>query len=453
MFDLINPATGQPLRTLPAHTPAEVERLLAGAARAQATFAQRPVAERAALLTRVAALLRAQAPALGRLMAEEMGKPLAQGIAEAQKCAWVCEHYAQHGPALLQFTPTPTEARRSGVRLDPLGLILAIMPWNFPFWQLFRFAAPALVAGNGVLLKHAPNTLGCGDAIAALLLEAGAEPGLLTALRVDLDTTAALIADDRVAGVTLTGSTRAGRAVAALAGQHLKKCVLELGGSDPFIVLPDADLERAARVGAAARLLNSGQSCIAAKRFLVHQDVAAPFTAAFAAELARAVVGDPLDPATTVGPQAREDLRQALHAQVAQSVAAGAHLLLGGQPQPGPGSYYPPTLLSGCAEGMAAWDEETFGPVAALRTFTTVDEAVALANHRLYGLGASVWTQDEALAWALCGRLEVGSVFVNELVKSDPRLPFGGIRQSGYGRELGAEGVREWCNLKTVWMS
>jgi succinate-semialdehyde dehydrogenase/glutarate-semialdehyde dehydrogenase len=451
-FVAINPENGQRLGELPNHSAGEVQARITAAHAASRAWRQAPLAERADTLRAIADRLDAQAEPLARLMADEMGKPFTQGVGEAKKCAWACRYYAEHAPGWLAAEPAQTEAIRSYTRRDALGVILAIMPWNFPFWQVFRFASAALMAGNTALIKHAPNTPYCGEAIETLLREAGAPPLLLN-LRVEVEEVGAIIADDRVAAVTLTGSTAAGQAVGALAARHLKRAVLELGGSDPCIILADADLDRAATVAAASRLLNNGQSCIAAKRFLVERAVAEDFTERFAAAMASHTQGPPRAPETKLGPMARLDLRDAIHRQVLSSVAEGAVVRLGGQLPEGPGFWYPATLLTHCQDGMRAWDEETFGPVAALRVVDSAEEAVELANRSPYGLGAALWTADRARAETLAGRLECGAVFVNELVKSDPRLPFGGVKRSGYGRELGQLGLYEFVNHKGVWVS
>jgi succinate-semialdehyde dehydrogenase/glutarate-semialdehyde dehydrogenase len=448
----VNPATGAVLENF--------EELPAGAlpevvGRAEAAFQdwrRRPFAARAARLRAVARRLRVERARHARTMALEMGKPVVQGEAEVEKCAWACEFYAEHAQRLLADDERPTDAVRSWVRYEPLGPVLAIMPWNFPFWQVFRFAAPALMAGNGALLKHASSVPRCALAIAETLRTAGLPPDLFQALLIGSGAVPALIRDPRVRGVTLTGSDAAGSAVAAEAGREVKKTVLELGGSDPFVVLADADLGRAARVAAEARLVNGGQSCIAAKRFIVVEAVAERFLALFVGEVARRRMGDPLDRATEVGPQARRDLRDALHRQVEESMRRGARLLLGGRVPEGPGAFYPPTVLADVQPGMAAFDEETFGPVAAVTRVRDADEAIRVANDSRYGLGASLWTGDRARAERLAGELAAGCVFVNGQVKSDPRLPFGGIKRSGHGRELAEHGIREFCNVKTVWL-
>jgi succinate-semialdehyde dehydrogenase/glutarate-semialdehyde dehydrogenase len=382
-----------------------------------------------------------------------MGKPIVQGEAEVDKCAWTCDFYADQAATYLAPQPRETDASLSYVRFDPLGLILAVMPWNFPFWQVFRFAAPALMAGNAGLLKHASNVPRCALQIEEVLREAGFPRGLFATALVPSRAVAGLIADPRVAAVTLTGSDLAGSQVAEHAGRELKKTVLELGGSDPFIVLADADVAAAARTAADARLVNSGQSCIAAKRFIAVEAVADAFVARFAEELRTRRMGDPLDRTTQVGPQARTDLRDALHAQVEESVKRGARRVLGGEVPPGPGAFYPPTLLAAVDRGMPAFDEETFGPVAAVIRAKDDADAVRLANDSVFGLGASLWTQNHARAERLAAQIEAGSIFVNGLVKSDPRLPFGGIKRSGYGRELSEYGIREFVNIKTVWIA
>uniref|UniRef100_A0A832HZL4 Aldehyde dehydrogenase family protein n=1 Tax=Eiseniibacteriota bacterium TaxID=2212470 RepID=A0A832HZL4_UNCEI len=448
----INPATGETLALHEPHDAAEVERRLAAAAAAFAAWRDAPLGQRTAVLERAAAALRADRDAHARLMALEMGKPVTQGEAEVDKCAWVCEHVARGAAGWLAPEPVATDAAHSHVRFDPLGVVLAVMPWNFPFWQVFRCAAPALAAGNAVLLKHASNVSGAALAIERVFAAAGLPRGLFAALLVPSGAVAGLVAHPAVAAVSLTGSEEAGVAVGAAAGAALKPAVLELGGSDPFIVLEDADPEAAAAHAAAARILNSGQSCIAAKRFIVVGATAERFERALIERMSALVVGDPLSRATQVGPLARADLREALDGQVRRSLAAGARLGCGGRALPGPGFYYAPTVLLDVRPGMAAFDEETFGPLAAVTRARDEDEAVALANRSRFGLGASVWTADPAHGARLAPRLEAGSVFVNGVVKSDPRLPFGGIKRSGFGRELAREGIRAFVNVKTVWV-
>jgi succinate-semialdehyde dehydrogenase/glutarate-semialdehyde dehydrogenase len=386
-------------------------------------------------------------------MALEMGKPIVQGEAEVEKCAWACNYYAEHGEAFLADQPRQTEASRSYVRFDPIGPVLTIMPWNFPLWQVFRFAAPALMAGNAGILKHASNVPRCALEIEEVFRDAGFPENLFRALLVGSDKVAAIIADSRIRAVTLTGSEGAGSKVAEQAGHHLKKTVLELGGSDPFIVLEDADIEKAAKTAADARLINSGQSCIAAKRFIVVDKVEDMFLRHFVSAMESRKMGDPLGRDTQVGPQARDDLRASLHRQVEESVKRGAKLLLGGRVPEGPGAFYPPTVLAAVNKGMPAFDEETFGPVAAVILAQDEADAIRLANDSPFGLGASLWTQDRERAERLVGQIEAGCVFVNEQVKSDPRLPFGGVKRSGYGRELSEYGMREFTNIKSVWMA
>ncbi|MGQ0554114.1 MAG: aldehyde dehydrogenase family protein [Planctomycetota bacterium] len=461
----VDPATGQPISSRAQASAAEVQVALERAQRAAAAWEQTGLAERAAVLAALAPVLRAESEALARLMAREMGKPLPQGRAEIEKCASACEYLAATGPALLADEPVRTEAARSFVSYRPLGVLLAIMPWNFPFWQVLRAAAPALLAGNAVLLKHSSNVQGCAGALTELLRGAfrrhGLPPelaeGLFTNLPIAGARASALIAAPQIAAVTLTGSTPAGREVAAAAGAALKPCVLELGGSDPYLVLADADLELAAEACATSRLINAGQSCIAAKRMIVVREVLAEFTEAFVAAMARRRSGAPLaagaeaDP--DLGPLARHDLRDALHDQVLRSVARGARCLLGGDVPAGPGAFYPPTVLADVRPGQAAFDEETFGPVAALVPARDEDEALRLAAATPFGLGAAVFTRDAARGERLAKeRLQAGSCFVNDFVRSDPRLPFGGIKASGFGRELAAQGLREFVNVKTVWV-
>jgi succinate-semialdehyde dehydrogenase/glutarate-semialdehyde dehydrogenase len=449
----IDPATGRQVATWPAASKAELDAALRRSAEAFEGWSRAGFEERAAVLRRAAALLRAEADANARLMAQEMGKPLPQGRAEVEKCAWACEHYAEHAERYLAPEPVATDARRSFVAYLPLGVVLAVMPWNFPFWQVFRFAAPALMAGNAGVLKHAGNVPGCALAIEELLRRAGFPGDLFRTVLVPGRKVAALIRHPRVAAVTLTGSTEAGRSVARAAGGALKKTVLELGGSDPYLVLDDADLESAVRVCVASRLTNGGQSCIAAKRFVVVEGLRKAFEEGCVARMRAVVMGDPLREETQLGPQARRELRDELHAQVRRSVDAGARLLLGGEIPPGPGAFYPPTVLSGVRRGMPACDEELFGPVAAILPVRDEVEAIAVANDSVFGLGAAVFTRDAARGERIAEReLEAGACFVNASVRSDPRLPFGGIKTSGFGRELSYHGIREFVNVKTVYV-
>jgi succinate-semialdehyde dehydrogenase/glutarate-semialdehyde dehydrogenase len=396
-------------------------------------------------------MLRARAGDLAALMAREMGKPLAQGRAEADKCAWACEYYAEHAAALLAPEPAATGARESFVTYEPLGPIFAIMPWNFPLWQVFRFAAPNLVAGNTALLKHAESVPGCARAITALLEDAGLPSGVFTNLFITHEQAESVIAHPAVRGVTLTGSTRAGRAVARAAGAHLKKTVLELGGSDAYLVLEDADLDLAAAACATSRLLNAGQSCIAAKRFVVAESVRGAFTERLVARMAETKMGDPMDATTTLGPLARADLREALRRQVEASLAQGARLRLGGRVPDGPGAFYPATVLDDVRPGMPAFDEELFGPVAAVVGASGEAEAIRLANASPYGLGAAVFSSDLERARRIAAHeLDAGACAINDFVRSDPRLPFGGVKDSGFGRELGRQGLLEFMNVKAV---
>jgi len=449
----VNPATGAVLETFEETSPTELDRIIARADAASREWRVLPVAARAERLRAAGRILRERKDAYARTMALEMGKPLAQGVAEAEKCAWVCDYYADQAAAMLADQRRQTDATRSYVRFEAIGPVLAIMPWNFPFWQVFRFAAPALAAGNAGILKHAPNVSRCALEIEQAFRDAGLPDGLFRSVFLSNEAAAGVIADPRVRAVTLTGSDRAGSQVAERAGRHLKKTVLELGGSDPFIVLEDADLARAAQIAAEARLQNSGQSCIAAKRFIVVEPIAQDFIERFTAEMGARRVGDPLDPAISIGPQARLDLRENLHRQVRESVQRGAQVVLGGQLPGGPGVFYPPTVLTAVQPGMPAFDEETFGPVAAVVRAKDEADAIRIANGSQYGLGASVWTADRARGERVARAIEAGSVFVNALVKSDPRLPFGGVKRSGFGRELSEYGLREFVNIKTVWVA
>lgn len=448
----VNPATGELIRDYPEHDGLEVKRRLEQAEKAFASWSRTSFEERAQRLRAAAAALRENLSATARLMTEEMGKTLTSAEAEVEKCAMACEHYAENARRYLAPEPVATDATDSFVRFDPLGPVLAVMPWNFPFWQVFRFAAPALMAGNVGLLKHASNVPGCALAIEGVFREAGLPEGCFTSLLIGSKAVNEVLESPIVRAATLTGSDPAGRSIASKAGSLLKKTVLELGGSDPFIVLADADPLAAARAAARARCINNGQSCIAAKRFIVEEKNADAFEKAFAAEMAALKVGDPMDRATDVGPLAREDLLHDLHGQVQRTLAAGAKLLTGGMRLERPGFFYAPTVLSQVRPGMTAFDDETFGPVAAVIRAKDVDDAIELANRSKYGLGASVWTGNTQRAKGLASRIESGSVFINGMVKSDPRLPFGGIKTSGYGRELSAYGIREFVNVKTVWI-
>jgi len=449
----INPATDQLVAEYPEATPEDVTRILRAARAACGSWRRTALPERAASLRRAGALLRARKDELARLMAVEMGKPLAQGRAEAEKCAWVCDYYAEEGAGHLAPEPIATDASRSYVAFEPLGVVLAVMPWNFPLWQVFRFAAPALVAGNPGLLKHASNVSGCALAIERVLHDAGIPPAVFRTLLVGSARVASIIESPEVAAVTLTGSTPAGRAVGRAAGAALKKTVLELGGSDPYLVLEDADLELAVESCVASRLINGGQSCIAAKRFIVVESVRKRFEELFVEKMRSKRMGDPLEDGVDLGPQARRDLRDELHGQVEKSVARGARVLLGAVLPAGKGAFYPPSVLTDVAPGMPAYDEELFGPVAAIIRVPGEAEAVRVANDTPFGLGAAVFTRDLARGERIAREeLAAGSCFVNAFVKSDPRLPFGGIRESGYGRELSRFGIREFVNVKTIYV-
>jgi succinate-semialdehyde dehydrogenase/glutarate-semialdehyde dehydrogenase len=452
-LETINPTSGERVRQYDEASPAEVQKALANAHAAFETWRRTPFAKRATHMKWAGTLLRERQGDLAHLMAIEMGKPLAQGRAEAEKCAWVCDYYAEKAEGFLAAEAVETDASKSYVAFAPLGVILAVMPWNFPLWQVFRFVAPGLMAGNAGLLKHSSNVCGSALAIEEILRDAGFPPGLFRTLLVGSARVAGLIEAPEVRAVTLTGSTPAGQAVAAKAGAMLKKTVLELGGSDPYLVLEDADLDFAAESCAASRLINSGQSCIAAKRFIVVEPVRKAFEELFVERMRVRKMGDPLEKGVDVGPQARRDLRDELHQQVAKSLGAGARALLGGAAPQGPGAFYPPTVLSGVTKGMPAYDEELFGPVAAIIAARDEADAVRIANDTTFGLGAAVFTRDVARGERLAAeQIEAGSCFVNSSVKSDPRLPFGGIKESGYGRELASFGIREFVNIKTVYV-
>ncbi|MDO9371611.1 MAG: NAD-dependent succinate-semialdehyde dehydrogenase [Gammaproteobacteria bacterium] len=448
----INPATGVLLKTLPGWDERALEQCLQRVARVTPAWAAQPLAARAALLRQTAVLLRARKATLARLITQEMGKLLAEAHAEIEKCAWGCEYYAEQGARFLGAEVIPTEAAKSYVCYEPLGTVLAVMPWNFPFWQVFRCAVPALMAGNTVLLKHASNVPQCALAIEELFGNAGFPADVFRTLLIENRQVERVIADARVHAVSVTGSVTAGRAVAAAAGAHLKKTVLELGGSDAFIVLEDADLESTVTHAVTSRFLNAGQSCIAAKRMIVLDDVADEFVQRLKAALERLLPGDPLADTTTLAPLARADLRDELHVQVRESIAQGAQPVTGCAPLEGRGNYYAASLLDRVEPGMRAYDAELFGPVACVIRARDEHDAVRIANDTRFGLGASVWTQDSARGERIARALRCGAAFVNGIVKSDPRLPFGGIKDSGYGRELSHHGLHEFVNIKTVWI-
>jgi succinate-semialdehyde dehydrogenase/glutarate-semialdehyde dehydrogenase len=446
----INPATGRPIKSYDELSPAEAAEVVAQAHAAWQTWRTTSFADRAMRMRRAAAILRDRKDELGRLMALEMGKPLKQGISEAEKCAWACEYYADNAQAQLAPEAMTTDGSKSYVAFQPLGIVLAIMPWNFPLWQVFRFAAPALMAGNVGLLKHASNVPGCALAIEEILSHAGLPQGTFRTLLIKNQQVQSIIEHPLVRAVTLTGSTPAGKAVAAEAGSVLKKTVLELGGSDPYVVLEDADLESAARTCVEARLINSGQSCIAAKRFIVVDRVRDAFTSRFVTLMQGKKMGDPLTDGIDIGPLARRDLRDSVHEQVRTSMARGAKCLLGGEVPAGDGAFYPPTVLTDVKPGMPAYDDEIFGPVAAIIAAKDEADAVRIANDTIFGLGAAVFTRDLPRGERVAAALEAGTAVVNGAVASDPRLPFGGIKESGYGRELGSYGIKEFVNIKTV---
>jgi succinate-semialdehyde dehydrogenase/glutarate-semialdehyde dehydrogenase len=446
----INPATGETLRTFEEIDEARIEDKLARAEAAYGRYRVTPLADRARWLTNLAGLLESEKDRIGRIMTLEMGKRLAAARAETAKCALGCLYYAEAGERLLADEPVDAGAGRAFIRYQPIGPLLGVMPWNFPFWQVFRFAAPALMAGNVALLKHASNVPQCALEAEALIRRAGFPPDVFQTLLIGSARVARLIDDARVKGVSLTGSEPAGAQVAAQAGRQIKKTVLELGGSDPFIVMPSADIDRVAVAAAEARTLNNGQSCIASKRFIVDRRVADGFERRFVAAMEALKVGDPMEGPTQVGPLATPGILEGLHQQVRRSVEMGARLLTGGAPLPGPGNYYPPTVLADPPRDSPAYREELFGPVAALFRADDIDDAIRLANDTEFGLGASAWTEDPAEQRRFVDQIEAGMVFINGIVVSDPRLPFGGVKRSGYGRELSACGIREFVNVKTV---
>lgn len=445
----IDPRNGEVVASYESHTVGAVDLALTAAVEAQGRWRSIGLDDRASLLLEVARRLRSERSRHARLITLEMGKPIVEAEAEIDKCAWALEYYASNAATILANRRVDSSAHDSWVVYDPLGVVLAIMPWNYPYWQVFRFVAPALMAGNAAVLKHAANVAGCALAIQDILEVSGAPAGLLQSLIIDSADVAGLIADDRIAAVTLTGSTEVGALVASQAGAALKKQVLELGGSDPFIVLADADVPAAAAAAVKARYVNAGQSCVNAKRFLLEDSIADEFVGELVERVRLLKVGDPFDAETQLGPMARANLRDAVHDQVQRSVAEGAELLLGGSLVDGPGFYYSPTVLDRVLPTHAAFREETFGPVAAITRVADQDEAILRANETEFGLGAALWTEAQR-GVELARRIDAGAVFVNSVVASDPRLPFGGVKRSGYGRELGAEGLREFMNVKTL---
>jgi succinate-semialdehyde dehydrogenase/glutarate-semialdehyde dehydrogenase len=449
----INPTNGELIRDYKEMTPNEVDQIIRAAHSDFLAWQNKPFSERSPLLNRAAEILTARKAEFAGMMALEMGKPLAQGMGEIEKCAWVCQYYADKAEEFLKREMVETDASKSFIAFQPLGVVLAIMPWNFPFWQVFRFAAPALMAGNAGILKHASNVSGCALQIEEVFRDAGFPSNLFRSLLVGSANIAAVIEHPLVRAATLTGSTPAGKSVAGKAGSLLKKTVLELGGSDPYIVLEDADLEMTADTCVTSRLINGGQSCIAAKRFIVVESVLQKFEELIVQKMKSKRMGNPMEAGIDLGPQAKQDLRDDLHRQVQKSIELGAKALLGAELPPGKGAFYPPSVLTNVTKGMPAYDEEMFGPVAAILSAKDEEDAIRIGNDSSFGLGAAVFTKDTARGERIAAeRIEAGCCFVNAFVKSDPRLPFGGIKESGYGRELSHFGIREFVNIKTVYI-
>ena len=452
-FETVNPTTGQVIASFAAHDAHAIDDRLRRAEDASRIWRRTPLAQRTAVVGRAGEILDAEKEQLGRLMTLEMGKPIRAAIEEAAKCATACRFYATNASRFLADEPVDADGERSFIAYEPLGVVLAVMPWNFPFWQVIRFAAPALCAGNVGLLKHASNVPQCALALEDLFRRAGAPDGVFQTLLIGSDAVAAVLADPRVKAATLTGSEHAGSQVAAIAGKHIKKTVLELGGSDAFVVMPSADLERSVATAVRARTINNGQSCIAAKRFIVHRDVYAEFERRFVRTMESLVVGDPMDERTDIGPLASKQIREDLDAQVRESVRLGARVLTGGVAANDRGWYYQPTVLVDIPPATPAYTQELFGPVASLFRAEDIDDAIRIANDSRFGLGAAAWTNDAREIERFVRELDAGTVFINGMVASDPRFPFGGVKSSGYGRELSAIGLREFTNVKTVRIS
>jgi len=448
----VNPALNRLLREYPDHSAEDVTAIIEKTWKAGLSWKETSFAFREGLFRNLAALLRADKDRLARLMTEEMGKIIRESLAEIEKCAMACDYYAENAESMLKDEMVSTDASRSFVAFQPLGVILAVMPWNFPFWQVFRFAAPSLMAGNVALLKHASNVPGCALAIEELFTRAGFPENVFSTLMIPSSMVEAVITNQRVQAVTLTGSGAAGGSVASAAAKHIKKAVLELGGSDAFIVLDDADLDNTVKAAVTGRMINQGQSCIAAKRFIVDETVVEEFTLRLLRAVSGLKTGDPMDPATDMGPMARPDLVEDVEKQVQKSLESGATLVYGGKRPQRPGCYYLPTILRNVRKGMAVYHEETFGPVFSIITVKSEEEAIAVANDSEFGLGGCVWTKDPERGEKIARKIETGAMFVNGITKSDPRLPFGGIKKSGYGRELATYGIREFVNIKTIWI-
>ena len=448
----INPATGETLKTFESLSETQIDEKLQRAAETFATYRRTSMADRAGWMLRAAEILEGEKDDFARLMTIEMGKPVKGAVGEVEKCAWVCRYYAESAGQHLEDKLVATDAKKSFVRFQPLGPVLAVMPWNFPFWQVFRFAAPALMAGNVGLLKHASNVPQCSLAIEDIFQRAGFPVGAFQTLLVGSDAVGRILEDSRIVAATLTGSEPAGRSVAGIAGKQFKKTVLELGGSDPFIVMPSANLDEAVTTAVKARTINNGQSCIAAKRFIIASEIYGEFERLFVEGMKALSIGDPLKESTDIGPLATAQILEDLDEQVKTSVASGAHILTGGKKLEGRGNFYEPTVLANIPKDSPAYCEELFGPVALLFRVNNIDEAIQLANGTSFGLGSAAWTDDQHEQDRFIDELEAGCVFINGMVASDPRLPFGGIRHSGYGRELGEFGIREFVNVKTVWI-